>query len=253
MNSHPHRPPVCISTMAQQIAEYGVVYTPASIGPAVGQQKSSISDAMLDHLGVRYIRMMWNDWTNTTRYHVLTRPYFRKLLRSSRPGITVTAAAFGIVFLHIVEGFSVTGEYLIALDESSFRLSPYEPGHATIFCFFQHLTPRPEYGLELLECPRTQLRRMERLAEEKAGVSYLVGVESEFTLLKETSPPVAVNNYDYGVSMKLGAGNIETKCVLEIVEKLEEAGIELQKYHSEAAPGQVSGRIRIQEKLTHWH
>lgn len=217
---------------------YGVVYTPASVGPAVGQQKSSVSDAVLEQLGVRYIRLTWVDWTNTTRYHVLTRSYFRKLLRSSRPGLTITAAAFGIVFLHICEGFSVTGEYLFVLDEGSFRLCPYSPGHATIMGFFQNLVPEPEHGLDMLLDPRTQLMRVERLAREKAGVSYLVGFEHEFILLKSTAPPVAINNGDYAVSQKLPAGSVEARVLEEIADALQDAGIEVQKYHGEAAPGQ---------------
>ncbi|GJE93452.1 glutamine synthetase/guanido kinase [Phanerochaete sordida] len=224
--------------MANPDTSFGVVYTPASVGPAAGQQKASVSDATLDQLGVRYIRLTWVDWTNTTRYHVLTRSYFRKLLRSSRPGITVTAAAFGIVFLHVCDGFSVTGEYLFALDESSFRVCPYSPGHATIMGFFQNLVPQPVHGLEMLDDPRTQLARVERIAREKAGVAYLVGFESEFILLKSTSPPVAINNADYAVSQKLPAGSIEAKVLEEIADALQDAGIEVQKYHGEAAPGQ---------------
>lgn len=141
----------------------GVVYTPASVGPAVGQQKSSVSDPMLDQLGVRYIRLTWVDWTNTTRFHVLTRSYFRKLLCSSRPGITFPAGGFGAVFRHLCEGFNFIDELLIVLDESSFRLCPYVPGHASIMGFFQNVVPEPEYGLECLLDPRTQLARVSTL------------------------------------------------------------------------------------------
>lgn len=218
----------------------GIVYTPASVGPAVGQQKASVSESMLDQLGVRYIRVTWVDLTNTIRFHVLTRSYFRKLLLSSRQGFSTVAAAFGVVFMHVCEGFSTIGELLIVLDESSFRLCPYVPGHASIMCFFQNVAPEPEYGLEHHMDPRTQLARIERLAKEKAGVSYLVGFEHEFVLLKSTSPPVEVNNADYAVSTKLPAGSVEAKVVEEIADALQDAGIELQKYHAEAAPGQVS-------------
>ncbi|EKM57124.1 uncharacterized protein PHACADRAFT_142316 [Phanerochaete carnosa HHB-10118-sp] len=224
--------------MASAQTEYGVVYTPSSVVSAVEQQKPPLSDAVLEQLGVRYIRLIWCDWTNTIRYHVLARSYFCKLLRSPRPGITAPSAVLGIVFLHICKGFDLTDESLIVLDESSFRLCPYSPGHATIMGFFQNLVPSPEYGLEILWDPRTQLARVERLAKEAAGVSYLAGFEHEFILLKSTSPPVGINSADYGVSQKLPAGSVEAKVLEEIADSLQEAGIELQKYHGEAAPGQ---------------
>ena len=42
---------------------------------------------------------------------------------------------------------------------------------------------------------------------------------------------------------KLPSGSIETIVLQEIAENLESAGIELQMYHGEAAPGQVSASI----------
>ena len=71
-------------------------------------------------------------------------------------------------------------------------------------------------------------------------MSYLVGFESEFVLLKETSPvPIPVNDKDYAVSQKLACGAVETIVLEEIANTLEDAGIEITKYHAEAAPGQV--------------
>lgn len=219
------------------VPEVGVIYKPPASGTT---QANPVNDKVLDQLGIRWIRITWSDWTNTIRYHVLSRSFFRKVLGAARPGISVTSAAFGIVGLHVCDGFSVTGEYVLTLDLSSFRTLPYEPGHASVLCFFEHQLPNPQYGLELLHDPRTQLKRIERLAREQAGVSYLVGFESEFTLLKSTSPPVYVNHKDYAMSSKLASGSIEAKVVQEIAEALEDAGIEVQKYHAEAAPGQVS-------------
>ena len=219
----------------------GVVYTPASVASVTSQQRTVLSESVLDSLGVRWIRLTWCDWTNTIRYQVLSRSYLRKLLNLERPGFAIVRVAFGIVLLHIVEGFSLAGEYLMVLDPNSFRLCPYAPGHATIFAYFQEVVPHPEYGLDVLHDPRTLVARVERLAKEKAGVSYLVGFESEFCLLKSTTPPLvfANNIMDYAVANKLRAGSIESTVVQEIAEALEDSGIEIQKYHAEAAPGQV--------------
>ena len=242
--------------MAQSTSEWGVIYTPANISPPVEQRTSALSEAMLDQLGVRYIRYTWVDWTNTTRYHVFSRSYFRRLMSSARPGFSMISACFGIVLLHMCEGFSNTSEFLMAIDTSSFRVCPYEPGHATVFGFCQNFEPDPQFGLDMLHCPRVQLRRVEGLAREKAGVEYLVGFESEFVLLKETSPtPVPVGGVvlDYAISGKLLPGSTESKVLREIVDALEEAGIEVQKYHAEAAPGQVSiYTINDTQMVTHF-
>ena len=71
-------------------------------------------------------------------------------------------------------------------------------------------------------------------------MSFLVGVESEFILLSQTNPePVYVNYGDWSCSAKLRTGSIEATVLEEIAQCLVDAGIELQMYHAEAAPGQV--------------
>lgn len=228
--------------MAQLSPQWGVTYTPANVGLGVSHTEAGLGDTVLDHLGVRHIRLTWIDWTNTIRYHVLSRGYFRRLLRSTRPGFALGSVIFSFVCMEIVGPFGIgPKEFLLALDQSSFRVSPHDPGYATIFGFFQNLVPDPQYGLDMLQCPRTQLVRMVKLAEEKAGVTYIMGVESEFTLLKSTSPTLeVVNNAEYGTAAKLPLGSVEAKVLREIVESLEDAGIEVEKFHSEASPGQVS-------------
>lgn len=219
---------------------YGVVYTPSNVDSYVGQ-KTSLTEDLLDRLGIQFIRITWVDWINNIRFRVVPRPYFQKLLASARPGVSLAKAGFGLVFLAVAPGFPPAGEYHYVLDESSFRLSPYAPGHATVFGWFQHKVPDPEHGLTVPYCPRTALKRVVQRAQEQAGVSYLVGFESEFILLSATKPRIVpVNEADWSVSSKTPSGAIETIVMEEIAVKLLEAGIELQMYHAEAAPGQVS-------------
>ena len=227
--------------MTQPASDWGVVYKPDNVGFAIDQRKVELDDGLLDRLGVRYIRLTWTDWTNVTRYQVLSRSYFRRLLRAARPGYGITAVAFGVVTMHICEGFPLTDEFLLATDQSSLRVCPYDPGYATVFGFFQNFVPDPQYGLEMLQCPRTQLVRMARLAEEKAGVTYLVGFESEFVLLKSTTPTLeAISHGEYAASAGLRLGSVEAKVIREIADALEDAGIEVEKFHGEASPGQVN-------------
>ncbi|KAI0341099.1 FLU1-II [Trametopsis cervina] len=217
--------------------KYGVAYTPALVErETLGNLQD---DKYLDSLGVKYIRITWSDYINNTRYRVVPRKYFARLLRSSRPGVSITKASLGIVFLALAPGFTGVGEYHYVLDLSSFRLAPYAPGHASIFGFFQEKTPTPEHGLTVPLCPRWLLNSVVEKASAGAGVTYLVGFESEFILLSQTTPAIVpVNWADWSTSAKLPSGTVESKVMEEIADALEDAGIELQMYHAEAAPGQ---------------
>ncbi|EKM52265.1 uncharacterized protein PHACADRAFT_260518 [Phanerochaete carnosa HHB-10118-sp] len=217
---------------------FGVVYTPSNVD-SYGRQSPPLTEEYLDRHGVQFIRITWVDWINNIRYRVIPRPYFKKLLESARPGVSITKAVFGLVALALAPGFTGTGEYHYVLDLSSFKLAPYEPGHATVFGFFQYKVPDPEHGLVVPYCPRTLLKRIVKRAQDEAGASYLVGFESEFILLNATkSQIVPVNEADWSVSSKMPSGAVETTVMQEIAVKLAEAGIELQMYHAEAAPGQ---------------
>jgi glutamine synthetase len=75
-------------------------------------------------------------------------------------------------------------------------------------------------------------------------VDFLVGFESEFILLKSTvSPLKAVNYQSFAAADKLPSGKVETTVLGEIADAIQISGIELQMYHPEAAPGQVTLRI----------
>lgn len=65
-------------------------------------------------------------------------------------------------------------------------------------------------------------------------------MEHEFMLLSQTTPePVYVNDADWTCAAKIRTGSVETVVLEEIANCLLDAGIELQHYHAEAAPGQV--------------
>lgn len=77
-------------------------------------------------------------------------------------------------------------------------------------------------------------------------MSFLVGVESEFILLRETEPELKfVNDADWSCSRKTRTGSVEAAVLDEIAADLLAAGVEVQMYHAEAAPGQVSSMRRM--------
>ncbi len=76
-------------------------------------------------------------------------------------------------------------------------------------------------------------------------MSFLVGVESEFILMRaDTSELDFLNDAGWSCSAKTRTGSVETVALEEIARDLIAAGVELQMYHAEAAPGQVSSEPR---------
>jgi len=78
-------------------------------------------------------------------------------------------------------------------------------------------------------------------------VEFLVGVETEFILLKSTDPITPVNDAPWSASRSLLSGSVADKCLEDIANALQRGGIELLMYHSEAAPGQVCNHGRLSE------
>ena len=72
----------------------------------------------------------------------------------------------------------------------------------------------------------------------------MVGVETEFTLLKPTTsnPLEPVNGHQWSTTLAVATGTVEAQVMEEIADAIQVDGIELQMYHSEAAPGQVRPR-----------
>ena len=78
-----------------------------------------------------------------------------------------------------------------------------------------------------------------RYAAEELGVEFLVGFETEFTLLKSANPLVPVNDRQWSTTFAITTGTVEAKVLEEIADAIQNDEIELQMYHAEAAPGQV--------------
>jgi glutamine synthetase len=233
---------------------FGVRYLPAVQPPTPGQ------DYVLDRLemqGIRYIRFQWVDYTNMTRYRIIPFTAFRKLLSAQRPGIGVTKAVFGLIGSSMAPGFSSTGEYLYTPDLSSTRLCGYAPGHASLMGWFEEQLPTRENedALRSPLCPRGLLDGIVKYVDletvrpisilsdfrngKALGVEFLVGIETEFILLKSTRPIEAVSDGPWSASRALPSGSVAAKCLEDIADALQTGGIELLMYHAEAAPGQV--------------
>lgn len=73
----------------------------------------------------------------------------------------------------------------------------------------------------------------------KRGVSFLVGFEIEFILLKSTLPQAEpISTHYWTATASIYTGSTGAIVLEEIVDALQAGGVEVQMYHAEAAPGQ---------------
>ena len=138
---------------------FGIEYTPSTVS-----SPPQLSIETLEQAGIRFIRLQWVDLINNIRFRVIPIAYFKKMLASSRPSVSITKVALGLVFISTAPGFSAIGEYLYVVDWSSVRVCPYATGHASVMGWFEEKVPVPgPDGLPTLKveiCPRTILKRV---------------------------------------------------------------------------------------------
>ncbi|KAI6098627.1 hypothetical protein EDD17DRAFT_1800955 [Pisolithus thermaeus] len=239
------------TTLSSPPIDFGIRYAPTTVSAgtiateailarmhtATGVSGPGLSQP-LEGLGVKFVRLQWVDFSNFVHCRVLTTSHFYKLLRASRPSITIAKVVLGIVFLTMVEWFSAAGEYVLVMDLASVRVCGYAPGHAAVFGYFQEKYPISG-RLDVPLCPRTNLRRIVKYAAEGLKTEFLVGFETEFILLTTTKPGIhPPNNHGWSRTAGFASGTTELKVLEEIAGALATSGIELQMFHSEGAPGQ---------------
>ena len=228
--------------MSAQTGTFGIAYTPSSVSSR--NKASQLNPQLLDDLHIEWVRLCWLDYANVLRFYFLSRSYFSHLLETARPGILLGAANLAAVHLNVIDELMFV-QYVYAFDLSTFRVCPYAPGHATVMGFFEPTTPPPSAGpTPVPQCPRGILHRLVNEARTKAGVEFVVGFETEFTLLRSTAPPVTQDVLtDYGTTSTYRITVEESKTLLDIGKNMQLAGVSVQKLHSEAAPGQVGAIV----------
>jgi len=132
-------------------------------------------------------------------------------------------------------------------DWSSLRTCEgYTPGHASVQCFVK-LDPKTDSPI----CPRATLSRAVKRAANH-GIEFLVGFETEVTLLNEKDGEYELLENAHAWSASFTMTPRKTRCLDEIATSLEASGIELLMYHPEACAGQyefVTGPLQPQQAV----
>ncbi|RIB04208.1 hypothetical protein C2G38_2254500 [Gigaspora rosea] len=210
-----------------------------------GEQKI----AKLKKMGVKFVRIGIMECSSQYRFHIVPIDRFQSYIAIS--GLTVARCLTALPFYGDVVpdnvGVSATGEMLLKPDLSTLIHLPYSPKHANVHVFLENkFTPiDPQFGkidnspnsLAFNLCPRTCLKNIIDSACKDLGITFLIGTEFEFVLLKDITPPVAVDDTTYSLASSFRVSN-NAEILDRMIESLQEQGIEVEQFHSEGAPGQ---------------
>ncbi|CAG8606218.1 22588_t:CDS:10 [Dentiscutata erythropus] len=203
----------------------------------------------LKKMGVKSIRIGFMECSNQYRFHIVPIDRFKNYVIDS--GLTIARVLTALPYYGDVvpdnAGVDATGEVLLRPDLSTLIHLPYNPKHANVQAFFENkFTPiDPQFGkidnspdsLAFPLCPRTCLKNITDSARKDLGITFLIGTEFEFVLLKDTTPPVPVDDTPYSSANAFRVSN-SAEILDRMVESLQEQGIEVERFHSEGGGGQ---------------
>jgi glutamine synthetase len=157
----------------------------------------------------------------------------------------------------VFDGSSIEG--FVRIEESDMKLYPdintfvvfpwtSEKGKVARFiCDIYNTDGTPFEG-----CPRYNLKRNLKKAEELGFSAFNIGTEPEFFLFKldvDGEPTLELN--DKGGYFDLAPTDLGENCRRDIVLELEEMGFEIEASHHEVAPGQHEIDFKYSEAIKH--
>lgn len=189
---------------------------------------------------IKFLRFQWLDYTSLLRLRIL--PVDRAIqLFNAGKSISVPKLMLALLQTDMpCPGLATNGEYLLRPDLDSVRISGRN-GYATVQCDFYEPNGDP-----VAECPRTLLQRVTSEARSTKGIEFLIGFEIEVVFTKWT---VVEGQVSYASSNESGYGHgystasaLHDKNIMSLVgaifDRCALAGIPIQHFHPEAAPGQ---------------
>ncbi|KAH9449084.1 hypothetical protein Pst134EB_019919 [Puccinia striiformis f. sp. tritici] len=203
-----------------------------------------------------FVRLCWIDFTGRVKCRIVDRARYEKMIHSPPESlISIPACAFGLGhYDELTSGFGPSGELFLQPDQVSFRILTYFPSHAMVMCnilrkrepdFLDDPPSENESPTRFTHyplCPRFILSTTLRSSVAERGVSYLVGFEIEVVLLESIEPlqPVdaANSSHCWSSHSSFRNGSKGLACMGKVVDCLQIAGIGVEQWHAESAPGQ---------------
>eukprot|EP00667_Euglena_gracilis_P004000 EG_transcript_4015 len=197
--------------------------------PPVALPATSSSPPLLPP-AVRFVHLLWCDAVGLRRTRVVPAARYPRVLEE---GVGLTKACMAVSLLGDVcapgSGLGPCGEVRLVPDSATLRTCPWDASHAVVL---GHLREGP--GQPWACDPRAALQRALAAAEQRHGLTFRVGFESEFSLLRQgTMEPVDGTPYCSSQAWHRSAAVLD-----RIVEAVQALGLEVEQGHAESAPGQ---------------
>ncbi|NER24812.1 MAG: glutamine synthetase [Symploca sp. SIO1C2] len=197
--------------------------------------------AKLNHIGIRFVRILWCDNANVIRTKALHRVTLADYLKH---GVGISAAQQAIPVMYDApapgSGLGPVGEVRLVPDWNTFNPLPYAPRHACVLG--DMVKDGQPWGL----CPRNFLKRM--IAEaDREGLQVVAAFENEFYLLRRTADGIAPA--DETVFASTLSMELHRRVIDEIAEALVEQGMLVEQYYPESGPGQQEISILYTQAL----
>ncbi|KAK6518134.1 hypothetical protein TWF506_005295 [Arthrobotrys conoides] len=205
-----------------------------------------LRDFLAKNPGIEYLRLNWLDYSAILRTRVVKLKHVMAQLEKNSNGsiLGITKAALYILAnCTLADGANPCGEDRLVPDFTSIRLHPHQrngqgrPNHATVMCWIQD----PDSHETIALCPRNILKNSVVRASDVGLSNFKIGFEIEFCMFKQSDldegrivPITTHHTWTTSRSLQTKALDI----LEEIDQKLSEAGIEIEQFHSEGAQGQ---------------
>jgi glutamine synthetase len=208
----------------------------SSLRDNVSGNGSILETFLVNNPSIQYIRLQWIDYSGCLMVRLATKSFALSLARKGK-GVTIASpilTALTIDNTLRVENLDV-GEDEVFPDWSSLKVCYYAPKYAFAMCFVKEGGMSDGKGYR--RCPRSRLQEICSSTKEKHGIEFLVGAEIEFFIFDDsTGTPTPIDT----VPNVFAAASINNKylpILEEIVESIQDAGIEVRQFHTEGSPG----------------
>ncbi|RAL07257.1 glutamine synthetase [Aspergillus homomorphus CBS 101889] len=190
-----------------------------------------------NHPLVKFLRFQWQDYSGVLRGRVVPLDTAMAQIAEGKPLKATGLALTCSVDNHLIPGTPTDAQFWLVPDWSTLHPN-IGSGSAQVLCSLDYTLPGHEMTQAL--CPRHTLSRVLRQAQERWGLSFLVGFEVEFLILKPNPTTGQMERCSRGWGL-FSISGLRDPCYEHIelcVLQLKARGVDIQAIHTEGVRGQ---------------
>ncbi|PYH43056.1 putative glutamine synthetase [Aspergillus saccharolyticus JOP 1030-1] len=186
---------------------------------------------------IQFLRFQWQDYSGVLRARVVLLDTAIAQLTEGKPMKATGLALTCSVDNHLIPGTPTDAQYWLVPDWTTLHPT-VAPGSAQVLCSLDYTLPGQPMTQAL--CPRHTLARVLEQAQSRWNLSFLVGFEVEFVIMKPDPATGKLERYSRGWGL-FSVGGLRDPCYQHIeqcVLKLHARGVDIQAIHTEGVRGQ---------------